>query len=95
MGSSVLQVRLTGDPYIVHCVETALIVEALHASSKALEDIDERYSTSRAPLISLMSVCTFENMKHPAEVMQCQHVASGSEQFGSQCMALAWRRLTL
>ena len=39
-----LQVRLTGDPYIVHCVETALIVEALHASSSALEDIDERYS---------------------------------------------------
>ena len=39
-----LQVRLTGDPYIVHCVETALIVEALHASSRALEDIDERYS---------------------------------------------------
>lgn len=44
------QVRLTGDPYIVHCVETALIVEALHASSKALEDIDERYSNTTAAL---------------------------------------------
>ena len=58
-GSSVLQVRLTGDPYIVHCVETALIVEALHASSKALEDIDERYSVRAAPLSSLMSKCCF------------------------------------
>ena len=27
-----------------HCVETALIVEALHASSRALDDIDERWS---------------------------------------------------
>jgi (p)ppGpp synthase/HD superfamily hydrolase len=39
------QVRLTGDPYIVHCVETAAIVERLHASPKdlpALDEIDER-----------------------------------------------------
>ena len=40
-----MQVRLTGDPYIAHCVETAAIVERLHASPKdagALDDVDER-----------------------------------------------------
>lgn len=36
-----LQKRLTGDPYIVHCVETAAIVECLHATSK-LDEMDER-----------------------------------------------------
>ncbi len=36
------QTRLTKDPYIVHCVETAAIVECLHASSKALDEMDER-----------------------------------------------------
>ena len=45
------QVRLTGDPYIAHCVETALIVEALHASSKALDDIDERWTAIALILI--------------------------------------------
>jgi hypothetical protein len=52
-----LQVRLTGDPYIVHCVETALIVEALQASSKALEDIDERCGSGSAGNASFLS-CT-------------------------------------
>jgi hypothetical protein len=52
-------VRLTGDPYIVHCVETALIVEALQASSKALEDIDERCGLSSAErTIFMSSNCT-------------------------------------
>lgn len=37
-----LQKRLTGDPYIVHCVETAAIVECLHATSK-LDEMDERW----------------------------------------------------
>ncbi|KAK9904975.1 hypothetical protein WJX75_006786 [Coccomyxa subellipsoidea] len=35
------QKRLTGDPYIVHCVETAAIVECLHATSR-LDEMDER-----------------------------------------------------
>ncbi|CAL8464516.1 g4051 [Coccomyxa elongata] len=35
------QKRMTGDPYIVHCVETAAIVECLHATSK-LDEMDER-----------------------------------------------------
>ncbi|EIE19205.1 hypothetical protein COCSUDRAFT_59689 [Coccomyxa subellipsoidea C-169] len=35
------QKRLTGDPYIMHCVETAAIVECLHATSK-LDEMDER-----------------------------------------------------
>ena len=59
-----LQTRLTGDPYIVHCVETALIVEALHASSKALEDIDERYGLSADPLLSAYN---FRGKKLPPE----------------------------
>lgn len=37
-----LQKRLTGDPYIVHCVETAAIVECLHATSR-LDEMDERW----------------------------------------------------
>lgn len=37
-----LQKRLTGDPYIVHCVETAAIVECLHATSN-LDEMDERW----------------------------------------------------
>ena len=40
-----MQVRLTGDPYIAHCVEAAAIVERLHASPKdldALDEVDER-----------------------------------------------------
>ena len=37
--------RLTGDPYIVHCVETASIVESLHTGPRApdaLAEMDER-----------------------------------------------------
>lgn len=34
------QTRLTGAPYITHCVETALIVEGLWALSEATEDDD-------------------------------------------------------
>lgn len=48
-----LQTRLTKEPYIVHCVETAAIVECLHASSKALDEIDERY---------LLSTCASSNV---------------------------------
>ena len=35
-----MQVRLTGDPYIVHCVETACIVEGLLKT--VLEEVDDR-----------------------------------------------------
>ena len=40
-----VQVRLTGDPYIVHCMETATIVECLHTGPRApdaLAEMDER-----------------------------------------------------
>ena len=45
------QVRLTGDAYVCHCVETAAIVERLHASPTdldALGEVDERWGFSAA-----------------------------------------------
>ncbi len=58
------QMRRTGDPYIMHCVETACIVEGLLALSEVTED-DARWLPAR------LGSTAFAGAAHAEQCMRC------------------------